>query len=276
VVVGARSREDALLVAGLYSSLGAPTIVTDLRTAEMIKYVANSFLATRISFINEIARLCDEIGTSIDQVVEGVSHDPRIGKAFFHPGIGFGGSCLPKDVAALRYIGETFGVATPMLSAIQEVNVSQRTNAVRRLRARLGTLENKVIAVWGLTFKGGTEDVRQSPAMDVVELLRNEGAIVRAYDPAVELGSQRVPAALRGALQPTALDAVRGADALAVLTDWPELTGVPLGQVAEAMRGKVVFDGRNLLEPVAVEAVGLAYIGIGRRSTAQRRRATDR
>jgi len=276
VVVGARSREDAMLVAGLYSSLGAPTIVTDLRTAEMIKYVANSFLATRISFINEIARLCDEIGTSIDQVVEGVSHDPRIGRSFFHPGIGFGGSCLPKDVAALRYIGETFGVATPMLSAIQEVNVSQRTNAVRRLRARLGSLENKVIAVWGLTFKGGTEDVRQSPAMDVVELLRNEGAIVRAYDPAVEVGSQRVPAALRGALQPTALDAVRGADALAVLTDWPELTAVPLAQVAEAMRGKVVFDGRNLLEPVAVEAVGLAYIGIGRRSTAPRRRATDR
>ena len=242
----------------------------------MIKYVANSFLATRISFINEIARLCDEIGTSIDQVVEGVSYDPRIGRSFFHPGIGFGGSCLPKDVAALRYIGETFGVATPMLSAIQEVNVAQRTNAVRRLRARLGTLENKVIAVWGLTFKGGTEDVRQSPAMDVVELLRNEGAIVRAYDPAVELGSPRVPAALWPALQASALDAVRGADALAVLTDWPELTDVPLAEVARAMHGKVVFDGRNLLEPVAVEAVGLAYIGIGRRSTAPRRRATDR
>src|SRR4051794_18507745 len=149
IVVGARSRDDALIVAELYAGLGAPTIVTDLRTAEMIKYVANSFLATRISFINEIARLCDEIGSSVDQVVQGVAYDPRIGSSFFHPGIGFGGSCLPKDVAALRYIGETFGVATPVLSAVQEVNLKQRTNAVRRLRARLGTLENKVIAVWG-------------------------------------------------------------------------------------------------------------------------------
>ncbi len=276
IVVGARSLEDAQIVAGLYADLGAPTIITDLRTAEMIKYVANSFLATRISFINEIARLCDEIGTSIDQVVEGVSQDPRIGSAFFHPGIGFGGSCLPKDVAALRYIGETFGVATPVLSAVQEVNVKQRTNAVRRLRARLGTLENKVIAVWGLTFKGGTEDTRQSPAMDVIELLRNEGAIVHAFDPAVVLDDTRVPAAMRSTLEPSALEAVRDADALAVLTDWAEFKTVPLAEVAERMRGRVVFDGRNLLDPVAVEAAGLAYIGIGRRSTAPRRRVTDR
>jgi UDPglucose 6-dehydrogenase len=276
IVVGARSREDALTVANLYKGLDAPTIVTDLRTAEMIKYVANSFLATRISFINEIARLCDEIGTNVDQVVEGVSYDHRIGSAFFHPGIGFGGSCLPKDVAALRYIGETFGVSTPVLSGVQQVNLTQRTNAVRRLRARLGTLEGKVIAVWGMTFKGGTEDVRQSPAVDVIELLRNEGAIVKAYDPAVEPGSTRLPASLRSTVQPTALDAVRDADALAVLTDWADFTAVPLADVVAVMRGRVVFDGRNLLEPVAVEAAGLAYIGIGRRSTAPRRRVTDR
>jgi UDPglucose 6-dehydrogenase len=276
IVVGARSRDDAQTVANLYEGLGAPTIVTDLRTAEMIKYVANSFLATRISFINEIARLCEEIGASIDQVVEGISYDKRIGSAFFHPGIGFGGSCLPKDVAALRYIGETFGVATPVLSGVQHVNLVQRTNAVRRLRARLGTLENKVVGVWGLTFKGGTEDVRQSPAMDVIELLVNEGAVVRAFDPAVEPGSHRIPAALRPTLQASALDAVRDADALAVLTDWPEFTAIPLAEVAEQMRGRVVFDGRNLLEPVAVEGAGLAYIGIGRRSTAPRRRVTDR
>ena len=276
VVVGARSREDAQIVAGLYAKLGAPTIITDLRTAEMIKYVANSFLATRISFINEIARLCEEVGTSIDQVVEGISYDPRIGSSFFHPGIGFGGSCLPKDVAALRYIGETFGVATPVLSAVQEINSKQRTNAVRRLRARLGTLHNQRIAVWGLTFKAGTEDVRQSPAMDVVELLCNEGAIVQAFDPSVALGDARVPAAVRSTLTASALEAVRDADALAVLTDWAEFTAVPLADVAEHMRGRVVFDGRNLLDQVAVEGAGLAYIGIGRRPTAPRRRVSDR
>ena len=179
IVVGSRSRADAEAVAELYAGLPGETIVTDLRTAEMIKYVANAFLATRISFINEIARLCEHIGADIDTVVDGISHDPRIGGHFFRPGIGYGGSCLPKDVAALRYIGETFGVATPVLSAVQEINTIAKTSAVRRLRMRLGTLEGRTIGVWGLTFKGGTEDTRDSPAMDVVGLLRNEGAIVQ-------------------------------------------------------------------------------------------------
>ena len=159
--------------------------MTDLRTAEMIKYVANSFLATRVSFINEIARLCEAIGVDIDQVVRGIAADPRIGGHFFQPGIGYGGSCLPKDVAALRYVGETVGVATPVLSAVQDVNQTQRTNAVRRLVARLGPLEGRTIGVWGLTFKGDTEDTRESPAMDVVHLILNDGAEVQAYDPGI-------------------------------------------------------------------------------------------
>jgi UDPglucose 6-dehydrogenase len=170
-------------------------ILTDLRTAEMIKYVANSFLATRISFINEVSRLCEAIGVDVDRVVEGVALDPRIGDHFFRPGIGFGGSCLPKDVAALRYIGETFGVATPILSGVQEVNQAQRTSAVRRLQARLGNLEGRLIAVWGLTFKGDTEDTRESPAMDVVGLLSNAGARIQAYDPAVTADRSLVPSA---------------------------------------------------------------------------------
>ncbi|HMJ81086.1 MAG TPA: UDP-glucose/GDP-mannose dehydrogenase family protein [Candidatus Dormibacteraeota bacterium] len=275
IVVGARVEDDARSVANLYAGLPGEVILTDLRTAEMIKYVANSFLATRISFINEIARLCEQIGVDVERVVEGISLDPRVGRHFFHPGIGYGGSCLPKDVAALRYIGETFGVATPVLSAVQEVNTAQRTGAVRRLRARLGTLEGKAIGVWGLTFKAGTEDTRESPAMDVVGLLRNEGAHVQLFDPSVSDHAERLPENLRTHLRTTPLEAAIGADALAILTDWPQFCDVPLHEVRGVMRGNVVFDGRNLLSRDAVEAAGLAYIGVGRTATAHRRRRTD-
>jgi UDPglucose 6-dehydrogenase len=275
IVVGSRSGSDARLVADLYRGLPGEVILTDLRTAEMVKYVANSFLATRISFINEIARLCEQIGTDIDTVVAGVALDPRIGDHFFRPGIGFGGSCLPKDLAALRYIGETFGVATPVLSAVQDVNMAQRTSAVRRLRARLGSLENRVIGVWGLTFKGGTEDVRESPAMDVVALLRNEGAIIHAYDPSVEAGDRRFASALRSSLQATPIEAVRDAEALAILTDWPDFGSIPLADVKAVMRGNVIFDGRNVLDQSAAEELGFAYLGVGRVSRVPRRRATD-
>lgn len=275
IVVGSRSADDANAVAALYAGLPGEVIVTDLRTAEMIKYVANSFLATRISFINEVARLCEHIGANVDEVVDGIALDHRIGRHFFHPGIGYGGSCLPKDVAALRYIGETVGVATPVLSAVEQVNTAQRTSAVRRLRARLGTLENKRIAVWGLTFKAGTEDTRQSPAMDVVSLLQNEGAIICAYDPAVASGEARLPEAMRPFVAASARDAVVGADALAVLTDWPEFARADLGELGPVMRGRIVFDGRNVLDKRAVEDAGFAYLGVGRTATPARRRTSD-
>lgn len=275
IVVGSRSPEDARAVADLYAGLPGEVVITDLRTAEMIKYVANAFLATRVSFINEIARLCEQIGTDIDTVVEGISHDPRIGRHFFRPGIGYGGSCLPKDVAALRYIGETIGVATPILSAVQEINTVAKTSAVRRLRARLGPLEGKTIAVWGLTFKGGTEDTRESPATEVVGLLRNEGALVHAYDPAVATDHGRVPVGLRPVLFDDPVEATRGADALAILTDWPQFLEIDLAVVRDAMAGRVVFDGRNMLDKGAVEDLGFAYLGVGRVATAQRRRRSD-
>jgi UDPglucose 6-dehydrogenase len=275
IVIGARSEADGREIADLFRGLGGALIITDLRTAEMIKYVANSFLATRISFINEVSRLCEAIGVDVDQVVQGISQDPRIGSAFFRPGIGFGGSCLPKDIAALRYIGETFGVATPVLSAVQDVNQSQRTAAVRRLRARLGTLEGKLIGVWGLTFKGETEDTRDSPSMDVVGLLVNAGARIQAYDPAVAADPRLVPAWLQPHLRETALDAVDGADALAVLTDWRQFAAVSLADVRERMTGSVIFDGRNLLSRAEIEEQGFAYLGVGRRPTLPRRRTSD-
>jgi UDPglucose 6-dehydrogenase len=275
IVVGAQSPADGQEVADLYRGIGGVVILTDLRTAEMIKYVANSFLATRISFINEVSRLCEAIGVDIDRVIQGIALDPRIGDHFFHPGIGFGGSCLPKDIAALRYIGEANGVATPVLSSVQEVNRAQRTSVVRRLQARLGSLEGRSIGVWGLTFKANTEDTRESPAMDVLGLLLNAGAEIVAYDPAVSLQPDLVPERLRGSLRVTPIEAVAGADALVVLTDWPQFAQVDLAAVRESMVGRLIFDGRNILDREAVEAEGFAYMGVGRTPTLARRRRSD-
>ena len=237
IVVGADSEDDARSVADLYQGLPGEVLLTSRRTAEMVKYVSNVFLATRISFINEIAQLCEAMGVDVEDVVAGVAHDPRIGSHFFRPGIGYGGSCLPKDTASLRFMGETFGVPTPFLAAIQQVNENARTRTVRRLREALGTLEGRRIAVWGLTFKGDTEDTRQSPAVEVVQLLVNAGADVTAFDPS-EPDEWLLPPKLRISLAATALEAVEDADALAVLTDWRDFTSVPLDEVAARMRGR--------------------------------------
>jgi UDPglucose 6-dehydrogenase len=273
IVIGARDREDGEAVAALYAHLDAPVVLTDVRTAEMIKYAANSFLATKISFINEVARLCEPLAIDVGEVVAGVSLDPRIGPDFLQPGIGFGGSCLPKDVAALRYVGETFGVATPVLSAVQAVNQSQRALPVRWLRARLGGLEGRTIAVWGATFKGDTEDLRDSPAMDVIHLLLNDGAQVRLFDPVIEPGTRSVAGAT---VCSSPLDAATGADALAVLTDWAEFGDVPLADVRAVLRHAVLFDGRNTLSKADAEQAGFLYAGVGRVPSAHRRRLTDR
>ena len=261
VVIGSHSEDDAREVARLYDGLGGTLLITSLRTAEMIKYVANSFLATRISFINEIANLCEVLDVDIDAVVEGVGYDERIGTHFLKPGLGFGGSCLPKDIAALRYMGAALGIATPVLSAVQQVNAGQSASAIQKLRAAVGVLEGKTIAVWGLTFKGNTEDTRESPAMEAVDLLLNEEAQLRIYDPSFPTG---LPERIREAMCADPLEAVRGADALAVLADWPQFKEVPLDKVRQVMAGDVLLDARNMLDADAVKASGLIYVGIGR------------
>ena len=226
IVVGAADQADARKVADLYRGLPGEVVLTSRRTAEMIKYVANTFLATRISFINEVAQLCEAMGVDVDEVVTGVAQDDRIGSHFFRPGIGYGGSCLPKDTASLRFMGEATGVPTPFLGAVQQVNEHARTRTVRRLREALGTLERKRIGVWGLTFKGDTEDTRQSPATEVVQLLANEGAEVVAFDPS-RPSREMLPPRLQVELAPDALAAVDDVDALVVLTDWREFARGP-------------------------------------------------
>jgi UDPglucose 6-dehydrogenase len=258
IVIGAARCEDARRVAGLYEALGAPILTTDLRSAEMIKYVSNAFLATRVSFVNEIARLCESLDVEVDGVLEGVGLDSRIGKAYFRPGIGYGGSCLPKDVAALCHTGEIAGLTMRVLQAVQEANVSQRTHALNCIRRLLGTLDGKTIAVWGITFKGSTEDLRESPALDIVALLRNEGASLRIYDPAL--------AGTTPEFYDDPLIVTENADALAVLSDWPQFATADFAAVRDRMAGRVVYDGRNHLARAQVEIAGLVYYGVGRSS----------
>jgi UDPglucose 6-dehydrogenase len=261
VVVGARNPADAEAVATLYHGIDAPTVITDLRSAEMIKYVSNAFLATRISFINEIARFCEATQVDVDEVIRGIGLDQRIGSHYLRPGIGYGGSCLPKDVAALCHSGDSAGMTMRVLSAVQETNLGQRTHAVNCLRRLLGSLDGKTLAVWGATFKGGTDDLRESPAADVIRLLRNEGARVRLYDPALQTDAL---GAIADDVCSNAMTAAEGADAIAVLADWPEMRDIDLNQTALVMTGRILYDGRNLLSRAAAEAAGLIYYGVGR------------
>lgn len=261
IVAGSDDPAAARFVANLYRGIQAPIVITGLRAAELIKYVSNAYLATRVSFVNEVARLCEVIGIDADEVLSGAGMDPRIGSDFFSPGVGYGGSCLPKDVAALAHSGDSHGTPMRLLSAVQEVNLHQRKHVVNTLRRMLGGLEGKTVACWGLAFKGGTDDLRESPAMDIVALLCNEGAVVRAFDPAFDPEDDILPGIT---LFSTAAEATDGADALAILTDWPQFRHADPADLRRRMAGRVVFDGRNMLSREPLEAAGLLYAGIGR------------
>jgi UDPglucose 6-dehydrogenase len=261
IVIGSHERRHAERVAVLYEGIGAPIIYTDLRSAEMIKYVSNAFLATKVSFVNEIAKLCEGLGVDVDSVLDGASRDPRIGNLFMKPGVGYGGSCLPKDVAALCHTGDSVGLTMRVLTAVQEVNISQRKHVVNSIRRALGRLEGMTVAAWGVTFKAGSEDLRESPAIDVINLLRNEGARVKVYDPSLTI-EQLDQLADHVCTSP--LEAATDANCVAILTDWPEFAEVDLRTLRSAMTGNVIYDGRNQLQRAAVEAEGFDYYGIGR------------
>ena len=263
VVVGADDRAAAERVAALYASLGARTIVTDPASAETIKYAANAFLATKLSFVNAIAAICEGVGADINDVVDGIGSDQRIGSAFLQPGPGWGGSCFPKDSRALVKIAENAGYEFDLLSGVITVNAQQFDRVARKVAdAAGGSLVGTTIAVWGLTFKANTDDLRDSPSLEVVKRLLVAGARVVAHDPTVPGHRTGVPEGVE--LVGSALDACRGADALCVLTEWDEFRSVVAADAATAMQGRGVVDARNLLDRDAWKAAGFAYQGIGR------------
>lgn len=262
IVLGANDPAAADAVAALYAPLGAPVLITDHRSAELVKYAANAFLATKISFVNDMARLCERLGADIETVAAGMGLDPRIGPRFLHAGIGFGGSCFPKDVGALSRMVDDAGLHPGLLRSVLEINADARRRFARRAETLLGGLDGRVVAVWGLAFKEDTDDLRESPALAVIGMLRERGATVRAHDPAAMANAApRLPGV---ALCATPYEAADGADAVLICTPWRDYVGLDLSRVAAVMRGDLLLDGRNLLDPETAAAAGLRYEGIGR------------
>lgn len=262
IVLGAEDQAAAERVAELYGAVNAPIVITDRRTAEMIKYASNAILATRISFINEIGQICERLGADVKVVAQGMGYDPRIGPLFLDAGIGFGGSCFPKDVKALAYMASEADCHPQMLHAVMEINQDQRRRFVHRLQTMIGDAHDKTVAIWGLAFKQDTDDIRESPSLDVVRMLVQRGATVRAYDPAANENAQAVIPEAEYVEDP--YEAVRGADALCVLTPWNEFKQADLTRVVELMREPVLLDGRNLYDPMEARGLGFNYAGVGR------------
>jgi UDPglucose 6-dehydrogenase len=260
VVIGSFDEEDGDGVAALYEGFGSPIVRTSIPSAEMVKLAANAFLATRISFINEIANVSEAVGADVDEVAYGMGLDKRIGTSYLHPGIGYGGSCFPKDVSFLKLLAGNSGYHFQLVSAVIEVNDLQKRRVVNKLKDELGTLRGKKIALLGLAFKANTSDMREAPSIVLASRLIAEGADVRAWDPLV----QGHPDLDGVAIQASMLDAVRGADAAVIVTEWPELKGLASPEILEAMRTPLIVDGRNLLDPDTVRAAGFRYAGIGR------------
>jgi UDPglucose 6-dehydrogenase len=264
IVIGAFDEADATAVASLYADFEEATVIrTDVASAEMIKYASNAFLAAKISFINEIANVCEEVGADVSVVAQGMGLDERIGPHFLRPGIGYGGSCFPKDVRALKQLAGNSGYHFQLLTSVIEVNDLQKRRVVGKLERHLGSLRGRRIALLGLTFKANTDDMREASSLVLVARLRAEGAHVVAYDPV----AMQNAAALLGdevELAGSMLEAVTGADAAVIVTEWGEFRGLASQAVREAMAQPLIVDGRNLLDPHQARASGFAYESVGR------------
>jgi UDPglucose 6-dehydrogenase len=262
IVLGSTDRPAAWKVAELYAPLSAPIIVTDLRTAEMIKYASNAFLATKISFVNEMANICEAVGADVQEVARGMASDRRIGPGHLEAGLGWGGSCFPKDVKALLHIAAMHGCHPQMLRAVTEINYDQRKRVIFKLREMLGTLRGKTIGLLGLSFKPNTDDMRDAPAIEIVHFLENEGAQVRAYDPVAMDNARALLPHVTFCENPYAV--AEGADALVLVTAWNEFKHLDMGRIARSMRTAVLFDARNTYDRAKLRELGFAYHGIGR------------
>jgi UDPglucose 6-dehydrogenase len=261
-VLGSTEPEACHRVAQLHLPLRAPIVVTDLRTAEMIKYASNAFLATRISFINEIANICEMLGADVKEVAQGMGYDKRIGHHFLEPGVGFGGSCFPKDVKALAHMAQTNGTHPELLQAVMGINQTQRKQIVLKLEDMLGDVNGKRIGLLGLAFKENTDDIRESPALDIAARLNELGAHVCGYDPVASENVARVAPYIE--LCGDAYELARDADALVVATPWNEFKALDMGQICAEMKQPIIVDGRNLLDGKRMKEMGFKYRGVGR------------
>ena len=262
VVLGSLQKEAAQKVANLYQPLRCTIMITDLRTAEMIKYASNAFLATRISFINEIANMCEALGADVNEVARGMGYDKRIGPSFLDAGLGWGGSCFPKDVKALEHMAVLHGTQPQLLQAVMEINRNQRRRAVMKLRKALGSLNDKTIGVLGLAFKPNTDDIRESPALEIIHLLQNEGAHIKAYDPQAMENAARVVQKVELCDNP--YQVAENADGLLLATHWNEFKQLDFARIYQIMKHPILLDGRNLWDAEQLKSLGFKYMGVGR------------
>jgi UDPglucose 6-dehydrogenase len=261
-VLGSTNKDAADRVAQLHLPLRAPIIVTDLRTAEMIKYASNAFLATKISFINEIANICEALGADVKEVAAGMGYDTRIGSRFLEAGLGYGGSCFPKDVKALAHMANVHGRHPQLLEAVMMINDDQRLRIVDKLEQILGNLKGKTVGLLGLAFKQNTDDMREAPSITIADYLHKRGAVVRGYDPVAMEPAQRLMPFLT--MTKSAYELAEGCDALITITPWNEFKQLDMEAILSKMRGNVLIDGRNLYDPEKVRGIGFEYRGVGR------------
>ncbi len=266
IVIGAQSEQAIDLMKKVYEPFMAPILVTDISSAELIKHCANSFLALKISYINAVSGICEASGADVEKVADGIGMDHRIGRDFLNAGIGYGGSCFPKDIAAFIAISEQLGTPFALLKEVQRINEGQKARFLKAIRDTLWVLREKRIAVWGLTFKPDTDDIRSSVAIELVEQLLREGAHVVAYDPKGMHKARGIKAIADAEFASSALEAVTDAEALIIATDWNEFANVDLAVLKDKMRTPIVFDGRNLLNPETMRQFGFDYYSIGRAS----------
>jgi UDPglucose 6-dehydrogenase len=266
IVIGAQGERAIDLMKKIYEPFMAPILVTDINSAELIKHCANSFLALKISYINAVSTICEASGADVEKVADGIGMDHRIGRDFLNAGIGYGGSCFPKDIAAFITISERLGVPFNLLKEVQRINNRQKERFLKAIRETLWVLREKRIAVWGLTFKPDTDDTRSSVAIELVESLLREGAHIVTYDPKGMQKARDIKAIADAEFASSALEAVSDAEALVIATEWHEFANVDLAVVKEKMRTPIVFDGRNLLDPETMGRLGFQYHSIGRAS----------
>jgi len=263
IIIGAKDKKAKEIMLDIYSSIKAPKVVTDIRSAEMIKYAANAFLATKISFINEIATICERAGGNIEEVAKGIGYDKRIGKYFLRAGIGFGGSCFPKDVDGLVKIAKKKRYDFRLLKSVAVVNRNQQVNFVRKIKKVLRRIKGRTVCVWGLSFKPNTDDVRKSPAIQIIKGLYRDCKI-KAYDPVAVKNAKKELGLKKIEYCRSALEAVRNADILVLVTEWPEFSELDMKKVKSLMHDSYFFDGRNQFSPEEMRKIGFGYRSIGR------------
>ncbi len=263
IVIGSDSRKASQIIASLYHKIKAPLVLVDNRSSEMIKYVANAFLATKISFINEIANLCEYVEADIDKVREGIKYDPRIGSQFLNPGIGYGGSCFPKDTHALAVTAGDHGYDFHLLKAVIEVNNKQRGRVIKKAQQFLGSLKGKNVTVLGLSFKGGSDDIRESVSMRLIEDLKKREVRVKAYDPKAIMNAKKILPGIMYAKN--AYEACKNSDLLIIATEWEEFRNLEFNRIKKLMKHSNIIDSRNILDPQKIKKYGFNYYGIGRK-----------